>query len=203
MWKFHAIQTFFWCIRIWFSFFFPLNFLSCWQFPGEMNTFQLSNIGVTTWFHADADPATTSVNVANTPGTSPSAMNPNATKGLHDKKKTKLYFCSPTFPDFFFYFFRIVIQHKISPYLSGFSIFKSIVSFLLKFYMYVPYNVLYWNVCFDIHIVISLTTVNTFCLFSQFKLVYKCYSNNLEFNVISFEQLQTVRQLQFKTEVYS
>lgn len=118
-------------------------------------------------------------------------------------KKTKLNFCSPTFPDFFFYFFRIVIQHKISPYLSGFSIFKSIVSFLLKFYMYVPYNVLYWNVCFDIHIVISLTTVNTFCLFSQFKLVYKCYSNNLEFNVISFEQLQTVRQLQFKTEVYS
>lgn len=41
-----------------------------------MNTFQLSNIGVTTWFHAGADNANT------TPSTSSTAMNQNATKGF-------------------------------------------------------------------------------------------------------------------------
>lgn len=47
-----------------------------------MNTFQLSNIGVTTWFHAGADNATTNVNVVNTPSTSTSTVMQNTAKGF-------------------------------------------------------------------------------------------------------------------------
>lgn len=78
-------NCFFLCIRHLVLVFLPTNCLSRWQFTGDMNSFQLNNIGVTTWFHAGADHTTTSVNVTNTPSTSSSAMIPNTAKGSHDK----------------------------------------------------------------------------------------------------------------------
>lgn len=50
---------------------------------GDMNTFQLSNIGVTTWFHAgESSRAATNCDAANIPSTSTSTMiHNNAVKG--------------------------------------------------------------------------------------------------------------------------
>lgn len=104
-----------WCIR-WFGLCFP-NYSSRWHFTGDMNTFQLSNIGVTTWFHAGADNATTNVNVVNTPSTSTSTVMQNTAKGF----KCHIL-SSSTFPCLFLlhYGFLIYSAHKICLYFSGY-----------------------------------------------------------------------------------
>lgn len=49
---------------------------------GDMNTFQLSNIGVTTWFHAGANTSSATIHdAANIPSTSSATLINNATKG--------------------------------------------------------------------------------------------------------------------------
>lgn len=52
------------------------------DFSGDMNPFQLSNVGVTTWFHAGANSANTSADTANNATTSSSSMNQMAAKGF-------------------------------------------------------------------------------------------------------------------------
>lgn len=89
------------------------------DFSGDMNTFQLSNVGVTTWFHAGANSANTGADTANNASTSSSSMNQMAAKGftprLFSLSPCSLFLClsfSLSFATFSMNFFRIYIVNK-------------------------------------------------------------------------------------------
>lgn len=75
---------------------------SYWRFAGDMNVFQMSNIGVTTCFHAGASSTSTNADVANHPSTSSSSVIPSiATKGFTRRFFFLFLFC--IFPPIYFY----------------------------------------------------------------------------------------------------
>lgn len=67
-------------------FFFKIIFDGWRYFTGDVNSCQLSSVGVTTWFHAGASSATTTtttnIDVANIPSTSSSTMIHGIVKGF-------------------------------------------------------------------------------------------------------------------------
>lgn len=128
-----------------------------------MNTFQLSDIGVTTCFHAGA----TDSDVAHIPGTS--STNQISTKGVFQRFFKQLYFfLSKCFHPIFLCVYRKSTRHLCSFYLILSNLFIS------TYFVY-----LFFSIETSILTFILYRISNTIILYFFFKYVFYC-SNNIE-----------------------